>query len=154
MKKIAGALLLVLVYAAHAGEVYTWTDERGRTHFSDKPVPSAKKIVVKTPGGNPGPITGEDPASQRARECQNKKDQLQNYERAEKIVERDSLGKDHEYTPEQRKQLLDRTRQQMDEACKLKLDNSNNSASSSTPETTVETPKPRVENVPAEERAK
>ncbi|PSU30172.1 DUF4124 domain-containing protein [Photobacterium lutimaris] len=41
--------LLLLSATAAASEIYTWQDEEGITHFSDKPHPSASVINIQAP---------------------------------------------------------------------------------------------------------
>jgi Domain of unknown function (DUF4124) len=50
---VTGAITLALLcQAAHAGDVYKYTDERGNTLYTDKPMPGAVKVssgVVRPP---------------------------------------------------------------------------------------------------------
>ena len=50
--------LLVTPFAT-AGEAYVWTDEDGVVHYSDRPVPGARKIELAEPN------TGQSPAPRR-----------------------------------------------------------------------------------------
>jgi len=45
LPKLLLIILLMLPLAA-AADIYQWTDEQGRVHFSDKPMPGAKKRQV------------------------------------------------------------------------------------------------------------
>lgn len=45
-------LAVVSVTAAHAGKVYTWVDENGVLHYSDKPVKGVQAKRVQTEAGN------------------------------------------------------------------------------------------------------
>ncbi|MCC6075803.1 DUF4124 domain-containing protein [Pseudomonas sp. GCM10022188] len=49
LPRIGIALLLFVAGAALAGEVYTWKDANGRTHFSDKPLNQAARALTVTP---------------------------------------------------------------------------------------------------------
>jgi hypothetical protein len=49
---ISGTLLLVPAVAALGGDIYTWRDAEGRTHFSDVP-PIGKQEAKKTRGAAP-----------------------------------------------------------------------------------------------------
>jgi hypothetical protein len=51
--------LLAAPFAA-AGEAYVWTDDEGVVHYSDRPVPGARKIELAEPN------TGQSPAPRRA----------------------------------------------------------------------------------------
>jgi len=46
--------LLVLPYAA-ANEAYVWTDEDGVVHYSDRPVPGARRIELAEPNASQSP---------------------------------------------------------------------------------------------------
>lgn len=57
--------LLAMPFAA-AEEAYVWTDEDGVVHYSDRPVPGAKRIELSEPN------TGQSPAPRRdAEEAEN-----------------------------------------------------------------------------------
>lgn len=117
MKRVSGLLLLILGVTAQAAQVYTWTDEKGRVHYSDKAVPSAKKIEVSPPGAAQAADAAGTEADKRAQACQSKRDLLDNYQKASRVIERDSLGKEKEFTEEERQQLIARVQQQVNEAC-------------------------------------
>jgi hypothetical protein len=53
------ALLGLLAAAAAMADAYTWTDEEGIVHYSDRPQPGATRIVLADPN------TGRSPAPQR-----------------------------------------------------------------------------------------
>ena len=67
--------LLVAPFAT-AGEAYVWTDDEGVVHYSDRPVPGARKIELAEPntGRSPAPRrpeaangdAGEEPAEPQA----------------------------------------------------------------------------------------
>jgi len=117
MKRVSGLLLLMLGFAAQAAQVYTWTDEKGRVHYSDKAVPSAKKIEVNPPGSAQAAEAEGSEADKRAKACQAKREQLDTYQKASRVIERDSLGKEKEFTEAERQQLIARVQQQANEAC-------------------------------------
>ena len=50
---------LLLAPLATAGEAYVWTDDQGVVHYSDRPVPGARKIELAEPN------TGQSPAPRR-----------------------------------------------------------------------------------------
>ena len=54
------ALLGLLAAGAVVADAYTWTDEEGVVHYSDRPVPGATRIVLAEPN------SGRSPAPQRA----------------------------------------------------------------------------------------
>lgn len=116
-------VLMLLCGVAHAGAVYKWTDEKGRVHYSDKPVASAQKLDMgkKDPSIAASeaskPDDAEAAAARRAEACQRKKDQLFTYENAASVTEIDSLGNKKEFNAEQKQRLIDLTRQQIAEYC-------------------------------------
>jgi hypothetical protein len=118
MKYNAGALLLALAaMTAQAAEVYKWTDEKGRVHFSDRPVASAKKIEVKPPANTAPPGPADDDAARIARECEARREQLLTYQKAARVIERDSLGNEKEFSEAERQQLITRTQAQIAQYC-------------------------------------
>lgn len=133
MAVLCGAAAL----AAQAGEVYKWVDPAGRIHFSDLPQPGWQRVDLRTSGSSaPGsasvatsaadeaePANGDAAASVaareklRAEECARAKDKLESYRRAAKIVERDGLGNEKEYSTEERLKLLELTQKNVTELC-------------------------------------
>lgn len=53
----------------------------------------------------------------RAEECTRAKEQLDSYKRAPKIVERDALGKEKEYSSEERLQLIEQQQKRVSDYC-------------------------------------
>lgn len=74
--KLLTATLLVLAALPCAAEIYTWTDEKGKTHFSDVPPPKQKKeiIIVEPPPQAGTVITGTGQVKQYK-----KNDAIRNY---------------------------------------------------------------------------
>lgn len=106
--------------AAHAGErTYRWTDEKGRVHYSDvKSAPKSEQVQIKQGAGiKAQPEDESRRIAARQAECQRRKEQLALYTGSAEITETDSLGRVRSYSVEERQQLLDRTKQAMQEAC-------------------------------------
>jgi hypothetical protein len=59
IRPILVLLGLLLAPFATAGEAYVWTDDQGIVHYSDRPVPGARKIELAEPN------TGQSPAPRR-----------------------------------------------------------------------------------------
>jgi hypothetical protein len=59
IRTILVLLGLLLAPFATAGEAYVWTDEDGVVHYSDRPVPGARRIELAEPN------TGQSPAPRR-----------------------------------------------------------------------------------------
>jgi glutaredoxin len=66
MRRLASVLLLV--WSCHAaGQLYRWTDESGRTHFTDTPPPPAARDVQKKRSRLATTVPQEPYALQQAR---------------------------------------------------------------------------------------
>lgn len=114
MQRIGFMVALLLSCAVQAGPVYKWTDEKGRVHYGDRPAANAKKLDV----GPPGAAQAAAPATpDQALECQRKKDQLQTYQNAARVIERDSLGNEKEFTEAEKQKLIAVTQAQIARYC-------------------------------------
>ena len=119
MRRNAFVLLAMLLAApAGAGQVYKWVDQAGRFHFSDTPQPGWTRIDA----GHSNTMTAEVPAGAKAdgkreADCRQRRDELASYRNAARIVERDALGNEHEYSAEQKKQLIAVSEQKVAAAC-------------------------------------
>lgn len=114
------ALLSGLLAAAGASaEVYKYKDKQGRIHFSDRPQAGWTPVEVKAPAPARPASDAEasDRAARRAVECNAKKQQLDNYRIATRVMEKDALGNEREYSAEQKQKLIDQTQRQVDELC-------------------------------------
>lgn len=123
-------LMCAATFAASAGQVYKWVDPNGRVHFSDTPRPGWTAVDLKSAPSLSADAAaaesseespeGESTAARerlRADECKRRKEQLDSYLTANKIVERDALGKEKEYSQEERLQLIEQTQKQVAELC-------------------------------------
>jgi len=107
---------------AEAGQIYKYVDAQGRMHYADQPQPGWKRVDVRPPTNSqesewsePGIARGAD--LERATECARKQEQIKTYRNAARIVERDSLGRDKEYTADERKQLIEKTEAEVESLC-------------------------------------
>jgi hypothetical protein len=116
-----GPLLAALLVAASAaaGPVYKWVDPAGRFHFSDMPQPGWKRVDLRSANQASSAIPQNSTAAdtQRAADCQQQQDALTAYRKAGKVIERDALGNEHEFSEEQKLQLIARAEQQVEDAC-------------------------------------
>ena len=114
---------LMLAGVASAGQVYKWTDDKGRVHYSDKPIPKAQKLDVRVPGTAPPASSGGGSAGgvpdTRAEDCKRMGDQLTTYKSAARVVERDSLGREKEFSADERARLIQMTEQRLATECTL-----------------------------------
>ena len=64
---IVSTLMLALFSLTAHAEIYKWTDENGKVHFSDKPVgEKAKALDIKVQKSNPSSAKTKDERKQRA----------------------------------------------------------------------------------------
>ncbi|TJY58382.1 DUF4124 domain-containing protein [Sinimarinibacterium sp. CAU 1509] len=138
---LMAAMLCAATSIALGGPVYKWVDTQGRYHYGDQPLPGWTRVDVKPIGGGatepeptptPAPVddapAGEDPvkavndaaasARLRADECKRRREQLETYRNAPRIIERDEKGQEREYNEAQRLQLLEQTQRQVTELCR------------------------------------
>lgn len=129
--KLIAVLMCAATFAAGAGQVYKWVDPNGRVHFSDTPRPGWAAMDLKAApslsadAADAVESSEEDGDGQgtaarerlRADECRRRKEQLDSYLAAAKIVQRDALGKEKEYSQEERLQLIEQTQKQVAELC-------------------------------------
>lgn len=117
------ALMTTLSAAEASGKVYRWVDARGQVHYSDRPSDDARGVEeVKVKFGLPTEAVepAEDPDAVLAKAvaaCSTKREQLATYENSVRLVEKDSLGREREFSPEERELLVARTRGEMDQLC-------------------------------------
>lgn len=126
---LLGSLLLCCA-TVQAGPIYKWIDPAGRIHYGDQPQPGWKRVEVNAPPGSGGPApapaakpagaaadSGAAALAPDAEQCENKRKSLESYQKATRLVERDSLGREKEFTPEDRQKLIDLTQQQVEQVC-------------------------------------
>jgi hypothetical protein len=126
------AVFLVLCTLLVAGgasaadvHVYRWTSPDGKMHYGDLPPPDAHDIRVfdrrvgTTAAGSATAGVQSAPAAPQISEadCTNKRAQLNTYKNATRLVERDSLGREHEFTLAEREQLVTKLQADLDSQC-------------------------------------
>lgn len=109
--------LLLASTVATAGAVYKWTDKNGRVHYTDKPVLTGEKVQPKPGTQATEPSPDEVAKAERDAECINHKGQLAVYQSAARLLETDSLGREKEFSPEERQKLIEITEQKVKAAC-------------------------------------
>lgn len=115
--------LLAAATAAEAGKVYRWVDTKGQAHYGDVPDGSAREVeeVKVRVGMEPQQeIPAPDPVLEEAEglaACATKQQQLDTYEKSARLIEKDNLGREREFSPEDRALLIARTRTEMIQAC-------------------------------------
>lgn len=121
---------LMLAAPAFAGQVYRWVDPDGRVHYGDQPMPGAREVDLRTntsaapaapvaegENGEPRPAAATEKLAPNPELCAQKKQELQTYSTASKIVERDRLGREKEYGAEEKKLLVAQTQKQIEQLC-------------------------------------
>lgn len=120
-------VLTLLVLATLAGSalaadtVYRWKDANGRLHYGDLPAADAQsveRVNVRTGSTvEEPPANAEEAARMQAEKCASKRAQFASYSSAVRLVEKDALGREHEYTPQERDDLIAKTQAEIDQLC-------------------------------------
>lgn len=125
---LASCTLLAMGVASAAGgdRVYRWKGADGKTYYGDTPPPTAQDVrnfdsKVSGPSSAPGApaattMTDEQFAAHET-ECANKRNQVKTYRTAARLVERDALGREREYTAEERTQLVAKVEGEIQAQC-------------------------------------
>lgn len=132
LKAVVGALAALVSVSSFAA-VYRWVDTEGHVHYTDKAEPNSEPINVRTGqprDAQPLPAASSTSSSttsgssgaastpeQKVASCEQKKKQFESFKTATKIVETDSLGRQHSYTESEQKQLTEKAQQEMQEVC-------------------------------------
>ena len=83
MKRIAFAVAVLLAAATSGAQVYEWKDEKGKTHFSDKPPPGS--VRAQQIGASPASgASGSGSKTTADRELEYRKRQKDAQDKAEK----------------------------------------------------------------------
>lgn len=115
------SLGVVCCVAGAGGPIYKFVDPQGRQHFADQPKAGWTRIDVRTSVAEPvveeaSPET-RDQAVTRAADCARKEEQLRTYRNAASVVERDALGREKQYSEEERGRLIAQFEQEV-QRCK------------------------------------
>jgi hypothetical protein len=124
---LASCTLLVMGVVSAAGDrVYRWKGADGKIYYGDTPPSSAqdvRNIDNKFSGPanasappQPLPLTEEQVAAREA-DCANKRSQLKSYRNATRLIERDALGREREYSLEERQQLVAKVEAEIQTQC-------------------------------------
>ncbi|PPE73362.1 hypothetical protein C3942_13915 [Solimonas fluminis] len=120
MARVVVLGLALATVPAMAAEVYKWVDPSGRVHYGDQPQPGWKRVGVNAPPasspGTPAPAAATYGEVDKAA-CEKKKQELESYQKAARVIERDALGREKEYSPEDRQKLIELARKQADDTC-------------------------------------
>ena len=146
MRRIAFPIAALLVALCANAQVYEWKDEKGKTHYSDKPptgTAPARKIgdsTSVTGNASPQPTSAEreldfrkrqkdaqdkaekdrqqqTAAREKSEACEAARRQLELLESGERIVQRDANGERAYLDDAQRQQETEKTRRLIQSAC-------------------------------------
>lgn len=118
-----GLALLCIAGVVHAERIYRWTGADGKTYYGDMPPGDARDVHgleprIGTSAPPPAALTeSEQEVAARQAECATKRAQLGTYRNAVQLVERDSLGRQREFTPEERQQLIAKVEAELEARC-------------------------------------
>lgn len=125
MRAMLAVLAVVLVAsqarAASGDNVFQWTGPDGKTYFGDLPPADARNIEpMRRRFGTSSAAVEPTPAAdvpEDVAECANKRKQLETYRNATSLIEKDALGREREYTAEERELLIAKTQEFLDSNC-------------------------------------
>ncbi len=137
-------LAVLLIFRSVGAEVYRWTDEKGKVHFSDKPHMDSTKLDIQTPKPSGIGTTEAQRESQkkvlkqlqksrqlRTKEkdqnskqkakiekyCSRLQNRLKNYDEVDYVFIRDASGKKKRLTSQQKKDEETKIRNLIAERC-------------------------------------
>jgi hypothetical protein len=123
MRGIAPAVVLAAAIAAQlgvaasaqsGGSLYRWVDKDGHVHYGDQPAANAQRLTPKgTDSSADAPVVDDKQVAL----CKQKQEQFDTYTKAGTITETDALGNKHEYSPDEKTQLLSQTQQYLEQHC-------------------------------------
>lgn len=125
MKIFLVIALVACSVGVSAAEVYKWKDANGRTHYGDRPNRDAEKITVK-PGSGSDPSIAESGRKElealkmkdaKYARCQQQREQIETWKSAGKIIEKDGLGREKEYSDDEKAQLISRAQSEFNKEC-------------------------------------
>ncbi len=121
----AALVALCLLLAAgpcQAQKIYRWVGADGKVKYGDMPPSTAKDVQpfdkrIGPTAATPAAAPTDEQEIARQQTCTTKAAQLKTFQNASKLIEKDSLGREREYTAEERKLLVERTQAELDSQC-------------------------------------
>ena len=125
MRTAIAAICLCLASAVcQAENIYRWTGSDGRTYYGDLPPSGAANITrvnaraAASEAAPASPVTpARDELAVREDDCARKRQQVESYRSAALLVEKDSLGREREFSEEERQLLIARTEAEINVLC-------------------------------------
>lgn len=117
--------LLLLAGPSQADKIYRWIGADGKVKYGDMPPSGAKNLqpfdsrvgTITAAPKDAAPAPTDEQEAARREACTTKAAQLSTFRKATKLVEKDALGREREYTAEERKLLVERTQAELDSQC-------------------------------------
>jgi hypothetical protein len=117
--------LTLFAGAVQAEKIYRWTGSDGKAYYGDLPPQGARDIrEFDRKVGTTAAATAEGDAESRPQQvaasdadCAAKRAQLSTFKNAARLVEKDSLGREREYTAAERDLLVARTQADLESQC-------------------------------------
>ena len=121
---VALCSLLIAGGAMAADRIYRWTTPDGKVQYGDTPPSGARdirnfdrKVGTSSAASGEGQSAAPKTPSISETDCVNKRAQLNTYRNAARLVERDSLGREREFTVAERQQLVDKVQADLVAQC-------------------------------------
>lgn len=118
---VAAVLVAGATHAASGERIYQWMDSDGKTQFGDLPPADARDVrpmgrkFGNSSAAAPKPAATDVAANQA--ECANKRKQIETFRNATRLIEKDSLGREKEFTAEERELLIKKTQAELESQC-------------------------------------
>jgi hypothetical protein len=117
----AAALLAATAAAQDSSKLYRWVDKDGHVHYGDQQPVNNNSSEVNLHSINASDSSDDAAkaaaADKQAAACKQKTEQLGEYQKAASITETDALGNKHEYSPQEKDQLVAKTQKYVDDNC-------------------------------------
>ncbi|WP_420467166.1 DUF4124 domain-containing protein [Panacagrimonas sp.] len=109
---------------AYADKIYRWVGADNKVYFGDTPPlgardvqPFGRKVGTSIAGSQSEAAPEQALTEAQVADCARKRAQLGTYRNAARLVERDSLGREREYSEEEKAQLIELTETELATQC-------------------------------------
>lgn len=115
--------LTLFAGAVHAEKIYRWTGSDDKVYYGDLPPQGARDVrpfdrkVGTTAAADDYVESRPQQLAASDADCAAKRAQLSTYKNAARLVEKDSLGREREYTAAERDQLVARAQADLQSQC-------------------------------------
>lgn len=124
--RAALVLIVLCLFAgsAHADKIYRWVGADNKIYFGDTPPlgardlrPFDRKVGTTAAAPQAAEASSLELTETQAADCTRKRAQLGTYRNATRLVERDSLGREREYSDEEKAKLIELTESDLATQC-------------------------------------